>query len=215
LFILFLKYTCFCIIQENFPHLHKPHLEAFRKARDLNLNITLHAGEVGESVSHIKRAVDLYGAQRIGHGYRVVTDPDLMREMREKNIHFEVCPTSSVETGGWAYKNDHDKDWSVHPAALMIRHGMNVGFNSDDPSVFNTSLTWQLRIALGKMGVSKKALLRSFQNTLHAAFLPAEDKYDLQKVMDNFISDLQKGTVLPKRQFVERVPSLPLNGEEK
>ena len=110
-----------------------------------------------------------------------------MQEMRDKNIHFEVCPTSSVETGGWAYDSEQ-KDWSNHPAALMIRHGMNVGFNSDDPSVFNTSLTWQLRIVLGKMGLSRKVLLRSFTNSLNAAFLTEDEKYELHRVMDDFIA---------------------------
>jgi len=164
-------------------------------------------------VTHIKHAIEKYGAKRIGHGYQVVTDPDLMLEMREKNIHFEVCPTSSVETGGWLYANDHEKNWSTHPASLMLKHGMNVGFNSDDPSVFNTSLTWQLRIAVGKMGLSKLAILRSFKNSLNAAFLPEEQKYDLQRIMDDFIADTEKGTVIKTKPFYERVPSLPLNVE--
>ena len=82
-----------------------------------------------------------------------------MEEMRRNNIHFEVCPTSSNETGGWAYDCSVDsdnsgecgKEWKKHPAIDMIRYGLNVGINSDDPpAVFDTSLTWQYRIGWGR-----------------------------------------------------------------
>ena len=119
--------------QENFTHLHKPHLRAFKRAQELGLNVTIHAGEVGHS-SYIKRAVEEYGASRIGHGYHIAQNSQLMNDMRQKNIFFEVCPTSSVETGGWDYDNKKGKEWKNHPCISMIQNGMKVGFNSDDPA---------------------------------------------------------------------------------
>ena len=79
-------------------------------------------------------AVKDYGASRIGHGYRVVKNKATMELMRKKNIHFEACPTSSVETGGWNHTETGHKDRKEHPAMTMIEHGLNVGFNSDDPA---------------------------------------------------------------------------------
>ena len=51
-----------------------------------------------------------------------------------KNVHFEVCPTSSNETGGWSYCEQQGKNWKNHPAKDMLSNGLNVGFNSDDPA---------------------------------------------------------------------------------
>ena len=102
-------------------------------AQELDLNICMHAGEVGDS-SNIRHAVEIYGATRIGHGYRILSDSSLIDEMKENNIHFETCPTSSVETGGWNYNEENQKDWKRHPCVDMIQNNMLVGFNSDDPS---------------------------------------------------------------------------------
>ena len=104
-----------------------------QRARSLDINITVHAGEVGGH-SFVQNAVNEYGASRIGHGYQVIDNKTTMELMREKNIHFEVCPTSSVETGGWDHVKRGRKDWEEHPAVAMIDHGLNVGFNSDDPA---------------------------------------------------------------------------------
>ena len=88
----------------------------------------MHAGEAGGQ-ENVKMAVQEYGATRIGHGYRIAHDSKFMEDMR--GIHFEICPTSSVETGDWVYKM---RNWNEYPAVKMIRSGMNVGFNSDDPA---------------------------------------------------------------------------------
>ena len=87
--------------------MYDPHFEAFQRAQELGLNITIHAGEVGDS-AFVCKAVNEYGATRIGHGYRIARDLDVMEKMRLKNIHFEACPTSSVETGGWNYGKEDD-----------------------------------------------------------------------------------------------------------
>jgi len=171
--------------KERYPHLHEPHLRAFKRANKLNLNVTMHAGEVGNS-SNVKDAVLNYGATRIGHGYSLIVDPDLMNEMREKNIHFEICPTSSLETGAWKFDEAMGEDWRNHPVVSMINHGMMVGFNSDDPAVFNTSLTWQLRIAVGKIGIDTESILKTVHDSINASFLNEDEKCSLRKALGEF-----------------------------
>lgn len=105
----------------NYPQLD--HEAAFQRAKELKLNITIHAGEVGNA-DFVKRAVKDYGASRIGHGYRIASDEYLMNEMKEINIHFEACPTSSLETGGWDFQTEEKKDWKEHPAVRMFKHGL-------------------------------------------------------------------------------------------
>jgi len=171
--------------KDRYPHLHEPHLRAFKRANELNLNVTMHAGEVGNS-SNVKDAVLNYGATRIGHGYSIIVDPDLMNEMREKDIHFEICPTSSIETGGWKFDEAKGKDWKNHPVVCMMNHGMMVGFNSDDPAVFNTSLTWQLRIAVRKIGINTESILKTVHDSINASFLSEDEKVSLRKALGEF-----------------------------
>lgn len=168
---------------EKFPHLHSPHVKAMQKAQDLNLNITIHAGEVGSS-DNVKLAITTYGATRIGHGYRITEDLELMNELREKNVHLEVCPTSSRETGGWEVSGN--KDWTRHPCLAMIENNVSVSFNSDDPAVFNTSLSWQYRTVVAKMKQDKSILLAAIKGTIDAAFCSEEQKLSLRKEIEAF-----------------------------
>ena len=65
--------------------------------------------------------------------------------MKSKNIHFEVCPTSSYETGGWTGGSE---TWSEHPLVSMLSTGCSVSINSDDPTVFKTSLEEEIKIVI-------------------------------------------------------------------
>eukprot|EP00559_Dactyliosolen_fragilissimus_P005423 CAMPEP_0184865962 /NCGR_PEP_ID=MMETSP0580-20130426/20037_1 /TAXON_ID=1118495 /ORGANISM="Dactyliosolen fragilissimus" /LENGTH=427 /DNA_ID=CAMNT_0027365377 /DNA_START=36 /DNA_END=1316 /DNA_ORIENTATION=+ len=172
--------------QIHYKHLHEPHARALKYAQELKLNITIHAGEVGDP-ANIKCAVNQYGATRIGHGYQIIKDTDLLETLKKKNIHFEVCPTSSVETGAWQYDSGVGKNWKKHPISTMLQNGVRVGFNSDDPAVFNTSLTWQLRLALGKMGVTKNCIYESIINSIDASFTSDVEKIRFKEKLRSFM----------------------------
>lgn len=64
--------------------------EAFKKAKAEGLHCIAHAGENGIAAS-VTEAVNEMFAERIGHGYHVLDDPAVYQEMRNRNIHFEVC----------------------------------------------------------------------------------------------------------------------------
>jgi adenosine deaminase len=115
-----------------------------------------------------------------------------MEEMRRKDVHFEVCPTSSDETGGWTYDARDGRDWKKHPAIQRLRYGLNVGLNSDDPAVFDTSLTWQYRIAVGKMGLTKNCILRTLESSINSAFLDADGKAMLRTRIKDYLSDMNE-----------------------
>ena len=82
---------------ENMP-LHDSLLEGFRKARELGLHVTVHAGEAGPA-ANIREAIDDLGAERIGHGYQVMDDEDIYMLARERGIHFEVLSTQLFSQG--------------------------------------------------------------------------------------------------------------------
>jgi len=182
------------------PDLHGPHNKAMMHAQELNLNVTMHAGEVGGS-ENVRIAVWDYGAKRIGHGYQIIGDTKLMNDLRERDIHIEVCPISSRETGGWSGPYH---DWENHPGSTMVANNLSVGLNSDDPAVFNTSLAWQLRIGLAKMKLSKEEIVRSVQESIRAAFCSEATKESLRSKLDSY---LQKGVLSYSRgvEFDERV----------
>jgi adenosine deaminase len=168
---------------EKFPQFHLKHFEAMQKAQKLGLNITLHAGEVGSS-DNIDAAVALYGAKRIGHGYHVVKNPKLMEELKAKRIHLETCPTSSRETGGWEFAGA--VDWTHHPCVEMIENGLSVSFNSDDPAVFNTSLSWQYRTVVAKMNQQRETLISGVLAAIDAAFCSDKQKRYLRSLIEDY-----------------------------
>ena len=160
---------------------HKGHFDMCQTATDLGLNITIHAGETPDAAHHVQMAIDQYGAKRIGHGYRIVATPEIMKAVQEQKIHIEVCPTSSVETGGW-----RKTVWTEHPALTFHEYGISQSLSSDDPSVFNTSLSWQYRIAIKKMGFTKQNVLEMTKNGIQAAFISDEEKTKLLGQLEEY-----------------------------
>mmetsp|Transcript_10662 Transcript_10662/g.25751 ORF Transcript_10662/g.25751 Transcript_10662/m.25751 type:complete len:452 (+) Transcript_10662:99-1454(+) len=154
----------------------KGHYDMCQKAKKIGLNITVHAGETPDSQENVRKAIEEYGATRIGHAYKTIHHPELIKMLKEKNIHVEVCPTSSVETGGW--KKTH---WTEHPACVFRNHGLSISLNSDDPAVLNTSLTWQFRVAMKKMQWDKSDVTSVIQDSIDAAFLSRGEKERLRK----------------------------------
>ncbi|MGC5411354.1 adenosine deaminase family protein, partial [Streptomyces sp. DT225] len=103
-------------------------------------HLTLHAGELAPGLVkpedltfHINEAVRVAGAERIGHGTSSVADPKLLDHLAERRIALEVCPTSNIATRAV-------KDIEQHPVREMVRAGVLVTINSDDPPMFGTDL---------------------------------------------------------------------------
>jgi adenosine deaminase len=166
-----------------------------------------------------------YGAKRIGHGYRMTESVELMQQLAKERIHVEICPTSSVETGGWIFDEPGDtaatsniavhhvpkkKPWKDHPGLEMIKYGIPVSLNSDDPAVFHTSLTWQYRIALMKMGLSREQIVQSNIHAIEASFGPNEEKAKVERKLRSFQSQIPTGEkvcnkVSASQRFTDRV----------
>lgn len=203
---------------EDFAHLHLPHVNALTRANQMGLNITIHAGEVDTTGENVLHAIQKYHATRVGHGYRIArslmaldsmpsseqgmpsdTITALCQELLQLQIHFEVCPTSSVETGGWDYDDSTEgvkKNWEEHPMVMFMNRGFNVGLNSDDPAVFDTSLTFQYRIAATKMRLSYAQLVQTVRNAIDASFAEPSVKQELHEELKLFC-ETHKHLLLP------------------
>lgn len=145
--------------------------DVYRRARDLGLHVTAHAGETCGPES-VRRAIELLGAERIGHGLSAARDPKVMALIRERGVPLEVCLTSNVATGVLAGVQDH-------PLPKFLEEGLVVTLNSDDPAMFGTSLVREFAVAVEKFSLDRGQLIGLLENAARAAFLSEEEKRPL------------------------------------
>jgi aminodeoxyfutalosine deaminase len=145
----------------------------FAEARRLGLRTVAHAGETAGPRS-VRDAVEWLGAERIGHGIRAAEDPGVLRLIRRERIPLEVCPTSNLCTGVV-------QRWRDHPLARLAGCGLRVTLNSDDPSLFRTSLAGEYRSAHRRLGLAPSSLYRIHRDSIRASFLDGRTKLRLLK----------------------------------
>jgi adenosine deaminase len=116
-------------------------------------------------------------AERIGHGIRCVDDPELMAYLRETQLPLEVCPTSNVCTR-------QVPSMAAHPLPRLLEDGLYVTLNSDDPPMFNTTLTNEYRVAARDLGLGADGVAQLARNGIRASFLPEGRKQALLAELD-------------------------------
>lgn len=116
-------------------------IEGFRVLREastrLGMGFEVHAGEMGPPAS-ISEAIDVLGADRIGHGVAAIHEPDLLERLVREQVPLDVCPSSNVRIGLFP-------SLEAHPVEKFWRAGVNMTISSDDPPFFHTTLTDELR----------------------------------------------------------------------
>lgn len=153
----------------------------FREARQAGLHITVHAGEWGPA-SNVAEAITQLGADRIGHGVRVLENPHVTALARERGSVFEVCITSNYQSGVIPSR-------SVHPLARMVSLGLNVTINTDDPSISQIRLSDEYKIACEDLGLSLDTLRERVLASGRAAFLPQDER---QRLVDSLVRDFDQ-----------------------
>lgn len=139
---------------------------AINLARDAGLGITVHAGEF-TGPAGIWTAIYQLGATRIGHGITAVQDPRLLDRLREARVTLELCPTSNIRLG-------LVPSLAKHPVGELVRAGVAVTINSDDPILLGTTLSAELEGVARAHALGKDAILGFEIAAAHAAFLPAQ-----------------------------------------
>ena len=146
--------------------------DIFREARDLGIHCVAHAGEACGPES-IRDAVELLGAERIGHGLTAIRDAGVMTLLRERKIPLEVCPSSNVSTGLIARFEDH-------PLPKLLEAGLVLTLNSDDPAMFGTSLQQEFLQAAQCFELKQETLTEFCRNAVDATFQSEEEKTELR-----------------------------------
>jgi hypothetical protein len=165
--------------------LHMRMFRALRLARP-SVQVALHAGELAlglvppESLGrHVRSAIEIAGARRIGHATDIMNDADpvgLMREMARKGIAVEVSLTSSDIILGVR--------GSRHPLRQLLRAGVPVAISTDDEGVSRSDLTNEYQRAVEEQGLTYAELKTASRNSIDYSFLPDEERTRLRRRLD-------------------------------
>lgn len=145
----------------------------FERAQAAGLPSLPHAGET-EGPQSIWGAINSLSADRIGHGFRCLEDPELVAFLRENQIPLDVSPTSNVCLGV-------APSLAEHPLPELVEEGLFVTINSDDPPMFDTTLTDEY-LQIAKTFVFDIDQIKQFViNGVRASLLSPGDQLALEK----------------------------------
>ncbi|HEX5256280.1 MAG TPA: adenosine deaminase [Mycobacterium sp.] len=151
------------------------HLDAFEYMRDHNARFTIHAGEAF-GLPSIHEAIAFCGADRLGHGVRIVDDIEVSDDgkvrlgrqasiLRDKRIPLELCPSSNVQTGAV-------KSIAEHPFDLLARARFRVTVNTDNRLMSDTFMSREMHRLVKAFGYGWSDLERFTINAMKSAFIP-------------------------------------------
>ena len=155
------------------------HLDAFEYMRDHNARFTIHAGEAF-GLPSIHEAIAFCGADRLGHGVRIVDDIEVSDDgtvrlgqqasiLRDKRIPLELCPSSNVQTGAV-------NSIAEHPFDLLARTRFRVTVNTDNRLMSDTFMSREMHRLVDAFGYGWSDLERFTINAMKSAFIPFDER---------------------------------------
>ncbi len=149
-------------------------------AKNNDLKIIAHAGEI-EGAESVFEAIEYLYADRICHGIRSIENNELMNELVNKQIHFEICPTANKIIGLC------HKDFSL--INRIISKGINFSINPDDELIFDTDISKEIGILISEKIIKENQIFDLQKNALLNSFT---DKKTINKIMELHFNDYQK-----------------------
>jgi adenosine deaminase len=157
------------------------HLDAFEYLQRENYHFTIHAGEAF-GLPSIWEAIQWCGADRLGHGVRIVDDITdgpagpvlgrLSQYVRDKRIPLEMCPSSNLQTGAAASIGEH-------PIGLLRRLHFRVTVNTDNRLMSATSMSREMALLVEAFGYGWSDLQWFTVNAMKSAFIGFDDRLDI------------------------------------
>ena len=165
--------------EDGFPPTNQ--LETFEYLRKENAHFTIHAGEA-YGLPSIWEAIQICGAERLGHGVRIIDDIDfsgdkpklgpLASYVRDRRIPLELCPTSNLQTGA-------AKTYSEHPIGILAKLRFRVTLNTDNRLMSRTSMSNEMSECVKSFGWKFADLQRVTVNALKSSFIPFEERLEI------------------------------------
>ncbi len=152
----------------------------FARARAEGFLAVAHAGEEGPA-AYIRSAIDVLEVRRIDHGVRCVEDAALVAELAATRLPLTVCPLSNVKLCVF-------RDMREHNVVELLRQGLCVTINSDDPAYFGGYMTDNFRAVAAAHEVSQLELAQFSLNAIEASFADAARKQELQAIVAEYLA---------------------------
>ena len=153
--------------------------EIFDHARSKGFITVAHAGEEGPA-EYVWEALDLLKVSRIDHGNNSMDDESLVDELVRLKMPLTICPLSN-------HKLRVVKDLKNHPLKKMMKRGLEVTINSDDPAYFGGYINENYTAMAKALNLSKKDIYRIAKNSINASFLTDADKGLLNNKVDIYM----------------------------
>ena len=155
--------------------------DVFLEAKRRGFHCVAHAGEVVGPES-VWSAINDLGAERIGHGVRSIEDPELVEYLRIEQIPLEVCIVSNIKTGVYP-------DFDSHPFSELFHKGLLVTVNSDDPTMFGSTLADEYSILYQHMKLTLPEIRHVQINTVESSFASMDEKRVIKDQINRFWID--------------------------
>ncbi len=152
----------------------------FSKARDEGFLTVAHAGEEGP-VSNIYNSLELLNVSRIDHGVRCADDEQLVTLLAESKMPLTVCPLSNTKLKVFDEMRDHN-------IVELLRRGLCVTINSDDPAYFGGYMTDNFRAVAESHALSREELALFTRNAIDASFVSEAEKRVLHEKLNGFVA---------------------------
>ncbi|WP_397474870.1 adenosine deaminase [Pusillimonas sp.] len=152
----------------------------YAKCRELGFRLVAHAGEEGPP-AYVRDALDLLHVERIDHGVRSEEDPGLMQRLLDLQMPLTVCPLSNLKLCVFDAMEQHN-------LARLLRRGLRVTVNSDDPAYFGGYLADNYMAVAQALDLSRDDLAVLARNSILACFLPEQEKNFLLDELDNYLA---------------------------
>lgn len=155
------------------------HLDAFEYLKRENNHFTIHAGEAF-GLPSIWQAIQWCGADRLGHGVRIIDDIEVAEDgsvklgrlasyVRDKRIPLELCPTSNLQTGAAA-------SYAEHPIGLLRRLHFRATVNTDNRLMSGTSMSQEFEKLTEAFGYTLDDMQWFTVNGMKSAFIPFDER---------------------------------------
>jgi adenosine deaminase CECR1 len=149
-----------------------------------DIKLSIHAGEVDEPNSHIRDTL-LLGADRIGHGVNLITQPETMLLMRHGPYMVEINLISNLLL-------EYVKDYSQHPFPEYLRTDIPVALSTDDRGMWDSNMTDEFFVAVKEFNLSWEEIVKLGRNSLQYSFVQEPVKQQLLKQYDKRMAQFEK-----------------------
>jgi adenosine deaminase len=165
--------------------LNSPELFAdiYKAAGEKGYLLRAHAGEL-TGPDTIRESIDVLKLSRIEHGTSAQGDEDLLQKFIDENITLDMCPTSNV-------KLRVVDSIESHPIGEFLRRGVRVTCSTDDPPIFNISLTDELHTLVRYQNFTPRELAQLQINAFEAAILPEDTRHKLLNEVEACLAEVE------------------------